>query len=176
MVNCTIYQLVRDSQNYADPRKGILYCNDIDNLDECVFMTSTMFRKIWGKTWSSMTQEERILPIVEITYNGQSIYRRYRQISANDFCDYHVGLTRRSIGLLCSDESLINVEDAIQVKVGTPEAFLENHPDHATRYSYKMEVEGNVLSRKANKISEESRIISIVSLILAVVSIILTLL
>lgn len=170
---CTLYKLVRDSNNHADKTNGILYCNDSDDFDECVFMTSTMFRKIWGKNWSDMTQDERILPVVKLTYKGESIYRRYRQVSAKDFCDFHIGLTQRSISLLCPKESLIN-KNVIEVSVGENEPFFKHHPNHSTRKAYEMGDYANSIGKEANSISKESRIISYISLFFAIVSIVIT--
>ena len=172
--HCTLFKLVRSkTENSVDTSKGVFYCNDSDDLDECVFMTSRMFKEIWGKTWSSMPQEERLLPVVKITYGKLSIYRRYRQSSAKNLCMHQLGLTQRSIGLLCSDESLIN-QDVIEVSVGNETDFFENHPDHATRMSYKMGKYANRIGKESYKISKVSRDLSIASIVLAVVSIIIS--
>ena len=166
-LNCTLYKLVRDSQNYADTTKGILYCNDSDDFDECVFMTSTMFRKIWGKNWSDMTQEERILPVIKLTYNGESIYRRYRQVSAMGFCDFYLGLTQRSIGLLCSKGPLINSKGAIEVSVGDKESYFKHHPNHSTRKAYEMGLFANIIGKASLAIGIFSLLVSLVSLLIA---------
>lgn len=173
LLNCTLYKLVRDSNNHADTANGILYCNDSDDFDECVFMTSTMFRKIWGKNWSDMTQEERILPVVKLTYKGESIYRRYRQVSAKDFRDFHIGLTQRSISLLCPKESLIN-KNVIEVCVGEEEPFFKHHPNHSTRKAYEMGNYADIIGQEANRISKQSKIISLLSLFISILSIVIT--
>jgi hypothetical protein len=120
-----------------------------------------------------MNQEDRILPVVKISYKGQSIYRRYRQISATGFTNNHIGLTQKSIGLLCSNEPIINKQGAIQVSVGTDEDFFENHPDHLTRKAYQMGVESSNIGREANRISKSSMIVSFASLFLSIISIII---
>ena len=171
--HCTLFKLVRTTgKSYVDSN-GVFYCNDSDDFDECVYMTSTMFKEIWGRKWSSMSQEERILPVVELSYKGQSIYRRYRQSSAEGLCMHQLGLTQRSIGLLCSEESLVN-QDVIEVKVGTEEQFFEHHPNHSTRMAYKMSVDANTIGKEANRISKDSRTISYWSLALAFLSIAIT--
>lgn len=161
---CTLYKLVRDPKNYADTTNGILYCNDSDNFDECAFMTSSMFCKIWGRKWKELPQEKAMLPVVKITYKGRSIYRRYRQVSAKDFCDFHIGLTQRSISLLCPDENLINKD--IEVSVGKQRHFFKNHPDHGTRQAYEM-------GRTSNKIGTASLVIGIISFVIAIFSILI---
>ena len=171
--HCTLLKIIRTSEKSHVDEQGVFFCNDYDDFDECVFMTSAMFKEIWGRTWSSMNQEERILPIVEISYKGQSIFRRYRQSSAIGLHLYQLGLTQRSIGLLCSDEDLVN-KDVIEVKVGNKDCFFKNHPNHATRIAYEMSVEGNKLNYEANRISRQSRWISCVSLGIGILSIIIS--
>ena len=178
--SCTLYKLVRTSDNsHVDEFNSILYCNDEDAFDECVFMTSHMFQEIWKKTWSSMTMEERLLPIVKLSYNGNSIYRRYRQCSATGFQKFQVGLNQRSISLLCPGDDILGL-DRIRVEVGDEESFFKYHPNHSTRISYSLGEESNklgsaanVLSEEANKIGKRSVLLGIASLVLGVGSIVL---
>ena len=172
--HCTLFKLVHTEDKSHVDNNGVFYCNDGDDFDECVFMTAMMFREIWGRTWSSMSQKERLLPIVEISYKGQSIYRRYRQSSAQGLHMHQLGLTQRSIGLLCSEESLVN-QDVIEVKIGSEEKYFENHPHHSTRMAYQMSTYANKIGEEANRIGKESRNVSYVSLGLAILSIALTL-
>jgi hypothetical protein len=81
-IKCTLYKILRCeniSRNNIDETAKTLVLSDPDDLDECVFMNSSMFKKIFGRTWNSMSQKDRLLPIVKISYGNDCIYRRYRQ-------------------------------------------------------------------------------------------------
>ncbi len=167
LIHSTLFKLVKKTDtnsNYVD--NMTLYLNDPDEFDECVFMTSHMFKEIFGQTWSTMSQEKKLLPIVKITYQNYNIYRRYRQCSAKDLKKYQIGLTQRSISLLCSEKTILG-SNQIQLSVGNEHDFFTNHPNHATRMSYKMSLESNKLGKFSIAIGIYSVIISIVSLILA---------
>ena len=175
-VVCTIYRIVTHEKltgNNIDENNKTLIMNDPDELDECVFMNSSMFKKIFGRTWKSMSQQERLLPIVKISYNDDCIYRRYRQCSAKGLNDYKIGLTQRSISLLNTNEELIG-KSSIELSVGNEKDFFETHPNHATRMSYKMSLEGNKLGIYSKLIGKWSLFIGVVSLIVSLVSIIIT--
>ena len=101
-IKCTVYRLNKNkdiTQNILDENNKTLTVNDPDDLDECIFMNSFMFSKIFGRTWKNILPEERLLPIVKISYNNDCIYRRYRQCSAKGLKNNKVGLTQRSISL-----------------------------------------------------------------------------
>ena len=174
-VSCSIFRIMVQENltgNIIDESNKTLLLNDPDELDECVFMNSSMFKKIFGRTWKSMSQNERLLPIVKISYKNDCIHRRYRQCSAKGLNDYMIGLTQRSISLLNPNEKLIE-SDSIELSIGNEKEFFETHPNHATRMSYKMSLEGNKLGKFSKSIGIWSTIIGIASLIISIISIII---
>ena len=84
-----------------------------------------------------------------------------------------IGLTQRSISLLNPNEKLIG-NDSIELSIGNEKEFFETHPNHATRMSYKMSLEGNKLGIYSKLIGKWSLFIGVVSLIVSLVSIIIT--
>lgn len=174
-IKCTLYKILRCeniSRNNVDETAKTLVLSDPDDLDECVFMNSSMFKKIFGRTWNSMSQKDRLLPIVKISYGNDCIYRRYRQCSAIGLNDFKIGLTQRSISLLNPNGDMSG-NNSIIISIGEEHNFFENHPNHATRMSYKMSLEGNKLGKFSKKIGVWSLIIGVSSLIVSVVSIVI---
>ena len=182
-IECQVYRLKRGNnihRNILDENNRILTINDSDELDECVFMNSKMFSIIFGRTWGSMSLDEKLLPIVKISYKNNCIYRRCRCCSAQGLSNYKVGLTQRSISLLDSDADIIDL-NSVHLSVGNNHEFFRMHPNHATRMSYSMSLEGNKLGRDANELSEEanklskfSKSIGIWSIIFGVASLIIS--
>ncbi len=182
-IKCTLYALEHTStKSYVDS-KGTLYCKNDDNFDECVFMHSSMFEKLFGEKWKNTTNTDlKYLPVVKISYNGNSIFRRYRCVSAARLCKDQIALNKRSLALLCPTEDLVN--KTVDISKGEERDFFKNHPDHETRMVYKMSEEAIALSKitktlseeavkmneKATRISKLSWYISILSVILAIIS------
>ncbi|MCQ2126515.1 MAG: hypothetical protein MJZ06_03620 [Bacteroidaceae bacterium] len=170
--NLTLFALSRvttspTTDNYVDRDNYIVYYDDGDYFDDCVLMTSHMYETIFGEKWKEQTIEKRILPIVKITYNGESIYRRYRAIGIKGLKKGDVVLTRRSISLLSPKDSIIG-EGSISLSPGDEKSYYQYCPDHSARMSYR-------LSRISNKIGRISLAVSIISLVASIIALYVTL-
>ena len=61
-VSCSIFRIVVQEKltgNNIDESNKTLLLNDPDELDECVFMNSSMFKKIFGRTAETAPSQKR---------------------------------------------------------------------------------------------------------------------
>lgn len=170
--NLTLFALSRvtnspTNDNYVDRDNHVVYYDDGDSYDDCVLMTSHMYEEIFGEKWKEQTIEKRILPIVKITYNGESIWRRYRAIGIKDFKKGDIVLTRRSISLLSPKDSILG-KSQITISPGDEDGYYKYSPDHSARMSYR-------LSKLSNRIGRISLSVSIISLIASLVALFVSL-
>ena len=104
-------------------------------VDGDVFLTSTAYKDIFGKTRKSSSVSNKRLSVVKISANGRSIHRAYRSIPADNFTKNYVALTSKSIGMLDSN----GIEPTeVHLTSGCRFLFYWNHPDLAICLSMKL--------------------------------------
>jgi hypothetical protein len=104
-------------------------------VDGDVFLTSTAYKDIFGKTRKSSSVSNKRLSVVKISVNGRSIHRAYRSVPADNFTKNYVALTSKSIGMLVNN----GIEPTeVDLAPGCRFLFYWNHPDLAIRLSMKL--------------------------------------
>lgn len=114
-------------------------------LNEYVILESSMYRVLFGEKKIASSRSRKRLSIVKISYEGRSIHRAYRSISARDFTKDYVGLTPASIYEL-SDGNVIPALSKVTLSKGCWWNFYWEHPNAAVRISFIMGVIGITIS------------------------------
>lgn len=130
-----------------DLTTGRLYLDSVSYEDAAIFNTD-MFDKIFGER-KYQYQSRRfvgLLPIVKISYKRRTIYRRVELVSKTNFTNDIVALPPKAIGELTNmvnNNGYITADrpltgDMLKITPGCTFGFYWNHPNSATRVSYRL--------------------------------------
>lgn len=155
-----------NNENCVERENFRVYYDDLDDFDDCVFMTPHMYEEIFGQKWKSLNSEEKLLSVVKISYNGNSIYRRYRAATIKGFKKGDFALTYRSIALLCSNGDKLLGQNTFEISKGDEDNYYRFNSNHSARMSYR-------LSQLSNKIGKTSLLISFISLAISIISLVI---
>lgn len=114
----------------------------VSDYDDCAIIPTDSYCSIFGKPLKNRCKESKLLSVVKIKYNGNSIYRRY--IGANKNNSKSVAITPKSWLLLSGEYNFPNDNDEVYVYVtqGNKFNYFWNHPFHATRISMRLGILG----------------------------------
>lgn len=147
----------------------VLYVEDVESFQDTIVLHSSSFKNVFNipkyqyfQKWYNFS---RRCPVVKISYGNRTIYRRVELLSVSGFKQHYAGLTNKSLGELSQiiyDNKGNNKSDKpkkgsrITIKPGSTLLYYWQHPNSATRMSFR--------------IGLPSLIISIVSLICSLIS------
>ena len=131
----------KSASNYLD--KDTLRIANIGSskeFDEYVVLHSSMYEAIFGEKKAKAKRSKKLLSVVRICYEGKSIHRAYRSVSAKDFGKDYVALTPNSIYELCQNSS--EAPDKVSVSKGCWWMYYWHNPVAAVRMSFRVGIVG----------------------------------
>ena len=108
--------------------------------DEYVVLHSTMYEAIFGEKKAKAKRSKKLLSVVRICYEGKSIHRAYRSVSAKDFGKDYVSLTPNSIYELCQNSS--EPPKKVSISKGCRWMYYWHNPVAAVRMSFRIGIIG----------------------------------
>ncbi|MBR0315228.1 MAG: hypothetical protein IJK39_08950 [Bacteroidales bacterium] len=126
------YDIVLNKTNY-----------NYDDLEDCVLLSNKGYSELIQKK----DKRRKMLPIIKITFDKHSIYRRYKHISLDNLkCD-DVCLTFSSINQLSDKRVEETVGDnKVSISKGCWIPYYWYHPFHATRAAFRIGLPALILS------------------------------
>ena len=113
--------------------KGISLPSEVDG---DVYLTSQLYKAIFGKSKKSSSNSQKRLSIVKISANGHSIHRAYKSTSAANFTNDYAAMTTKSIEFLTDSNG--SEPQVVKLSKGSYFLFYWSHPDIAIRLSFKL--------------------------------------
>lgn len=108
--------------------------------DEYVILHSSMYKAIFGEKKAEARRAKKQLSVVKICYEGRSIHRAYRSVSAKDFGKDYVSLTPNSIYELCQNSS--EPPKKVSISKGSWWLYYWHNPVAAVRMSFRIGIIG----------------------------------
>lgn len=118
---------------------GIFYSNSIassDAADGDVYLTSHVYREIFGEKKNRAKDSHKLLSIVKVSANGKSIHRAFRGATTTGFTSNHAALSPSSISLLNDADGKEPSEVVLSKGCWIP--FYWGHPDKAIRMATRL--------------------------------------
>ena len=140
----------------------------VTDVDGDVYLQSSVFNEVFGKTKKMSKDSVKRLAIVKIEENGKAIYRAYRASSIDGLTSKYVGLTPNSLYLLNDAEG--KAPTKVELSPGKYIPFYWYHPDKAIRISFKLGLLSVALGFLSVVLGLLGFVLGICSLVVTVVS------
>lgn len=143
----------KSGQSSPSVNNNTLYLDDYystDDLNDVVIIRPDNYAKIFGRTKSSSSTDNKLLSIVKVEYgNGKqrrSIHRRCYCLTANGFTNGMAALTYPSIRILAGDGASTIQGKVVRLSKGCYLSYFWYHPFHATRITMRLGLPSLILA------------------------------